>query len=451
MEITVQDLHRGMPLLLRWGGKSPYPEIAGELSEYALNPGWKVPEQMDHFFTRIDETTSIMKDARIIPMNTLDLDIDYLRTDFELNDIRALQGYAPDAQRVPGEQIQDIYEFEESNPYFHRHSLHAVRTVAFTEVPKTFLDENLESENFLFTVAPLYMNQLGMEIEKQGLFGIKNPARPNGRSSMDSLDGIFQQLRVIDGEYETGTDNPQGFGSAFSPANGSIIKQFMDKISEYINQNGNTKGAKFYVSKVLYYQLLQEVTTRETEWGDHVIRNGENMTIFDIPIVNVDCLNPRSNPRKRNYWNHVALLGQPQSMTWGIYKGIESETSKQHNKLNYLTSWEASFDTLILWEQDVLGFDVVDGAVGGFSIKVIDSTKEGVAGATVEIYDPTSDNPDEAIQTDTTEANGVVTFDGLAYGKYTIKVTANTYKDETVDGVILNEAEEVEVIKLRKA
>ena len=116
-----------------------------------------------------------------------------------------------------------------------------------------------------------------------------------------------------------------------------------------------------------------------------------------------------------------------------------------------MTSWEASFDTLVLWEQDVLGFDVVDGAVGGFSIKVIDSTKEGVAGATVGIYDPTSDNPDTAIQEKTTGDNGVATFNGLAYGKYTIKVAADTYKDETVDGVILNEAEEVEVIKLRKA
>ena len=447
VEITKEKLKNGTPMILRWSG-SPYPND----SVYATNAGWRLPETMDTFFTRIDEKTSIIKDARLIRMNELDLDLQYLRTNMELQDLRRIQGYADDADYIPRSQIQDITAFDESTPKFLKNSLHVTRGVAYTEVAETFIDENLEKSNFLSKSGSLYMQQLGLDIEKVGLMARANPTRPNRRSMMDSMDGIFQQLKDVDARYETGTDNPKGFGSAFSLGNGSVIKQVMDKIDEFMAQNGNLNGAKFYVSKVLNNRILREVTTRETDWADHVLRDGYNMSILGVPIVVVDCLNPLSDPRKRNYWNHLALLAEPTSMIWGVYKDIESKTSYQHRYLNYLTTWQVAFDTGILWEQDLLAFDVLDEATGKFVITVEDSAKTPIEGATVEIYDKESNNPDEPVlPAGTTNGSGVVEFEGLKYGKYLIKVTADEYKDNEIADVILNEEIETETIKMKKA
>ena len=446
VEITVNELHKGVPMILRWSG-TPYPND----SVYASNPGWRLPESMDVFFTRIDEKTSIIKDARLIKMNELDFELQYLRTEMELQDVRRIQGYPDDADYIPRSQIQDITAFEESKPSFRKNALHAQRGVAYTEVAETFIDENLEKTNFLEKSGTLYMNQLGLDMEKVGLMAKADPTRPNGRSLMDSMDGIFQQLKDVDAGYQTGTDNPKGFGSAFSAGNGSVIKQVMDKIEEYIAQNGNLDGAKFYISHVLYNKILREVTTRETDWADNVLRNGYEMSILGVPMVKVDCLNPLSDPRKRNYWGHLALLAQPQSMLWGVYEDITSKTSYQHRYLNYLTTWQVAFDTGILWEQDLLAFEVRDGATGKFIITVEDSTKAPIEDATVEIYDKTSNTPDTPLFTDTTSSTGVVEFDGLAYGKYFIKITHDEYKDLELPDVILNEEIEVETAKMKKS
>lgn len=445
VKVTMEDMEQYKPLILRWSG-SPYPPN----SKYALNPGWRLPEQLDHFFTRIDEKTSIIKDATLIKMNELDLDLSFLRTNMELQDIRALQGYAADSGRIAGSQIQDITAFEESTPKFTKKEMHVTRGVAYTEVAKTFLDENLEKSNFMYKAGALYMNELGRAVEKVGLFAKADPTRPNGRNMMDSFDGIFQQLKTVDANYTTGTDEPKGFGSPIS-TKGSVVKQIMDKIEEFIAQNGNDDAAKFYVSKVIKNKILREITTRETDWADSVLRNGSEMSIFGVPIVVVDSFNPLSDPRKRNYWNHVALLCDPAQLVWGVYKDIESETSKQHRYLNYLTTWEVSFDTAMIWEQDVLAFDVIDSATGSFVITVTNKSGTAISGATVEIYDPTSQTPETAIDSDTTNASGVVQFDGLSQGKYNIKVTADDYKDKLESDVILNEELETEVIKLTAA
>lgn len=455
VEITVNDLKNGTPMVLRWGGKTPYPQDPE--SPYAINPGWRLPEKFDYFFTRIDENTSLLQDTTIIRMEELDKDISYLKTEIDIDDIRALKDYPADADRVPGEQIQDIYEFSEAVPQFRKNALHVKRGVAFTEVPETFIDENLERENFLQTTGDLYMKQLGLALEKKVAFSRYNPTRPNGRNMFDSLNGIFQQLKYVDQNYETGTDNAKGFGTTFDLGNGSIVKQFMEKIEEYEYQNGKDDYNVFYVSKVLYNKVLQEITTRETDYGDQVLRRGGQLTIFDTPLRKVDFLNPLIDPKKRNYWDHVALLADASSIAVGIYGGddpqnvIKSRTTYEHKTLNYLTSWQLAFDTLLLWEQDVLGFEVISRETGKFTINVINSAKEGVGGATVEVYDLTADNPDTPVGNGTTNDSGAVEIEGLAYGKYDIKITADEYKERTIHDVILNEPIEIETIKLTKA
>lgn len=205
-------------------------------------------------------------------MYELDLDLQYLRTNVELQELRRTQDYSDDEDYIPHSQIQDITVFE--------------------EVAETFIDENLEKSNFLSKSGSPYMKQLGFDIEKAGLMAKVNSERPNRRSIVDSFDSIFQQFKDVDARYETGTVDPKGFGSAFRTANGSFIKQVMDKIDEFIAQKANLQGGKFYVYKVLNNKILREIATLETDWADDILRDDYNIPILSEPIVVVDSLNP---------------------------------------------------------------------------------------------------------------------------------------------------------------
>lgn len=435
------------PIILKWAD-SPFNESTVEPdSRYAFNPGWQQPTQVDNFYKRLEEKTSIIKDATFIKMESLQHNIEYLRNELNFDDVRYLATDEPAHKK--GAQIQDIYQFRESRPSFHRNSLNAKNFVAYTLIPETFLKENIEKESFLpFIESDLGM-RAGIETERLGMFGIANSSRPHGRSGYDSIDGIFQQLQNINSTAETGTDQPQGFGSPIKAVTGTVIPQLQDKIQEFIDQNGRDEYAKFYVSRKLYNQILKEASQRETNAGDGVFFNGSEVKIFGTEIKRVDFLNPLMDITKRNGWGHLALLCDPASLAWGFFNEVESKSTYEHDKLSYLTSIQCAFDTAIIWEEDVLAFTVGDTENAGKLVAtVIDSSKNGINGAKIEVF--SADDTTTALQTVTVAAdNGTVEIDSLAYGKYVLKVSATDYKTKTVD-IVVNNATETTTIKLTK-
>lgn len=437
------------PIIMKWAD-SPFNESTVEPeSRYAFNPGWQQPTQVDNFYKRLEEKTSIIKDATFIKMESLQHNLEYLRNELWFDDVRylATDGNDTSGQPLKGRQIQDIYKFEESRPSFHRNSLNAKNFVAYTLIPETFLRENIEKESFLPYIESDLGMRAGIEAERLGMFGIANSARPHGRSGYDSIDGIFQQLQNINQTAQTGTDEPQGFGSPIKARSGSIISQMQDKLQEFIDQNGRDEYAKFYVSRKLYNQILKEASKRETNAGDGIYFNGSEVKIFGTEISRVDFLNPLMDVRRRNGWGHLALLADPASLAWGFFNEVESKSTYEHDKLSYLTSIQCAFDTAIIWEEDVLAFEVADVEnAGDLVATVIDSSKAGISGAKIELFE---EGKDTASYTGTTEANGIATISGVPYGRYSAKITATSYKAKEVD-IVVNNATETTTIKLTK-
>lgn len=455
--------------IIKWA-ETPYnAETEGRESRYAFNPGWTQPTQVDRFYRRMEEKSSILKDSTRISMDSLSQEIDYLRTELHFDDLRYVQTLDNDADI--GKPIQDVYKFRESIPKFHRKSLEITNCVARSLLPESFLKENIEKESFLASFESDLSNAASPTIERIGMYGIKDPSRPHGRSAMDSKDGIFQQLSVINRDARTGSDDPQGFGSPFITKQGNIVEQFMEKIDEFIAQNGKDDYAQFYISRSLYNKVLQEVSRRETDGGDGVLFNGREVSIFGIPLKRVSFLNPRTDAIKRNGWGHMALLCDPASMVWGFFNELESKSSYVHEKLSYLNTLQVGFDVIPIWEQDVLAFNIDDFGSGDLTLHVVDATGTGIDGATIEIFDPTSKTPDTPLFTGKTATvpvldpmgNPVLDVDGnpvveagvasiadVPYGKYTVKVSANKFKTQEFEKTVINNDAETMYVTLKK-
>lgn len=440
-------IEAGKPIVMKWAD-SPFNTAADEPdSRYAFNPGWMQPTQVDNFYKRLEEKTSIIKDATFIKMESLQHNLEYLRNELWFDDVRYVSNL-DDATGKVGSQIQDIYKFDESRPSFHRNSLNATNFVAYTLIPETFLKENIEKESFLPYIESDLGMRAGIEAERIGMFGIKNTARPHGRSGFDSMDGIFQQLQNINQTAVSGTDQPQGFGSPIKGKPGTVIPELQDKLQEYIDQNGRDEYSNFYVSRKLYNQILKEAAVRETSKGDSVFFDGSEVRIFGTTIKRVDFLNPLMDARKRNGWGHMALLCDPASLAWGFFNEVESKSTYEHDKLSYLTSIQCAFDTGIIWEEDVLAFEVSSEETGSYVATVTDADGK-VNGAKLEVFETGDDTT--ALYNGTTDTNGVATIADIPYGKYDVKVTEAGHKTKTVKGVIINNATETGAIKLTKA
>ena len=238
--------------VLKWS-ESPFNT---EDSPYAFNPAWMHETQTESFYRRMEEKSSIIKDGTRITMDSLRHEIDYLRTDFNFDDVRYVQDL--DTSDLVGKQIQDIYKFDESRPFFHRKALQATNLVAYSLLPETFLRENIEKESFLPSLEAEFSQKAALSVERIGMYGVRDTSRPNGRSAMDSVDGVFHQLQKINQTAVTGTDMPQGFGSPILTKEGNIVQQLQEKLDEFVAQNGRDEYAQFYVSRKLYNKLLQE-------------------------------------------------------------------------------------------------------------------------------------------------------------------------------------------------
>lgn len=442
-------IESGKPIVMKWADSPFNTATDAPESRYAFNPGWMQPTQVDNFYKRLEEKTSIIKDSTFIKMESLQHNLEYLRNDLKFDDIRYVADLdkptTTGADNPVGRQIQDIYKFEESRPSFERKSLNVTNFVAYTLIPETFLKENIEKESFLPYIESDLGMRAGIEAERIGMFAKADSTRPHGRAGMDSMDGIFQQLKNINNRAIQGTDQPQGFGSPITTASG-VISQLQDKLQEFIDQNGRDEYANFYVSRKLYNQILKEASVRETTQGDSVFFNGSEVSIFGTKIKRVDFLNPYLSSVKRNGWGHLALLCDPASICWGFFNEVESKSTYEHEKLSYLTSIQCAFDTGIIWDEDVLAFDVNTSESGSLVATISD--KDGVvSGATVEVFKE-GNTDGTALYSGTTGTNGVATVSSVPYGKYDVVIKEKDHKTKTVTGVIVNNATETIAVKI---
>lgn len=347
MIITKENIRNNEPFILKWAN-----DVAKR--DGAYSPTWKNPTEADNFLVHLDNQTSIINDCRFIVMDAMQYDISYLRVKARLQYMGKRSG-ANKGKQLTSDYTTDI---DETVPEFSKSSLNAVPFSAFTWTPKTFLLQNIEKADFLPQMEALLAERAGVSAEAIGMYG-KKEASPSSQDGMEYLDGIFQQAKDVNTAYEEIVDPiakkqaPMGYYTDID-ASKPYIPQLQMMLTQFSIQKGNRSQAIFYVSNMIYGLLTQEAGERETQSGDALYFNGAELTLWNTPIRVADFLDTPEND-----FGEQILLCDPSSIVFGFLDEITSENTYEHQEKSYLSSVDVFFDTLILWNKDVLVAEVV--------------------------------------------------------------------------------------------
>lgn len=338
--------------VVKWGGAS----ITGTDENNKMSPGWMLETQEDSLLVRLDEQTSIMKDSNFIKMDARQHAIDYL---FVRPTLQPMSNNG-------GLFNAELSTLTETIPKFARRELDAKPYVAYTYTPKQFIWENVEKEAFLGQYESLLAEACGVSAEAVAMYADKD----NG----DTIDGLFKQLKLISQETdeEVIRENGKGFYGVVdrTPETGTLVGQIMDFITAFIDQNGNIDNAVIYTSVMTRGTILKETAQRQTDLGDTVYINGNDVTIFGVPVKTASFLS-----RPMNGQGEKILICDPKSIVFGFVSQIESESTYEHSRKAYLSSIDLEMDIGMIYPVDVLYADIQDGAITG---KVTNNTQEAV-------------------------------------------------------------------------
>jgi len=338
--IKKADIQNNVPFVLKW---SKVPGTAG-----AYNPGWKQQTEADKFLELIENTPTLMNDARFITMDSIQYDISYLKMDVELESMEVLSGDNTGSQ-------SDQSNITDTTPQFSRSSLEAHGYTAKTWTQKTWLLANIEKESFLPHIEQILAERAGYSAELLSVYGIRK-ASSRTKAGYDHIDGILKQCAEIYTDYQTAVlTNPQAPMGTYTDIDlsKSLIPQLKKMIAQYSKQQGNRANAKFYVSSTMEGRLMEEADARETDEGDRIYFKGDQLYIWGVPITVANFLDT-----PKNSYNEHIILANPDSIVYGFLEDITSENEYSVDKKAYLSTVDVFFDVLILYAKDVLCAEV---------------------------------------------------------------------------------------------
>ena len=338
--IKKADIQNNVPFVLKW---SKVPGTAG-----AYNPGWKQQTEADKFLELIENTPTLMNDARFITMDSIQYDISYLKMDVELESMEVLSGDNTGSQ-------SDQSNITDTTPQFSRSSLEAHGYTAKTWTQKTWLLANIEKESFLPHIEQILAERAGYSAELLSVYGIRK-ASSRTKAGYDHIDGILKQCAEIYTDYQTAVlTNPQAPMGTYTDIDLSeaLIPQIKKMIAQFSKQQGNRANAKLYVSSTMEGRLMEEADARETDEGDRIYFKGDQLYIWGVPIVVANFLDT-----PKNSYNEHIVLANPDSIVYGFLEDITSENEYSVDKKAYLSTVDVFFDVLILYAKDVLVAEV---------------------------------------------------------------------------------------------
>ncbi len=344
--VTRETIEKNLPFILKW---SKNPRDNGG----AINPGWKQQTEIDRFLELVENTPSILNDARFIQMESIEHDISYLRVKARLQSMKKLSG------ENKGAPLQKEYttDLDETVPEFSRSKLEAEPFSIFTYTSKLFLKTNIEKESFLPHMEAILAERAGYSAENIGMYGIKNE-NTTSTDGVHQIDGVFKQLENIAETYETNVAKdrkaPMGYFKDID-ATKQLVPQVKKMITQFSKQRGKRANAKIYVSTEFEGLLIEEADERPTEKGDNLYFDNGQLKLWGVPISQADFLDEPDN----GYGEQI-LMADPDSIVFGFVNEIESENDYELSAKAYLSTVDVYFDVLILYNKDVLAAKIIN-------------------------------------------------------------------------------------------
>ena len=296
-----------------------------------LSPGWAEPT-FDDFFTKLDEEPVLLDQSRMIKMTSAQHDLDDLDADLDF-----------EAQRdtTTGNSLKLTETEIPLNRT--RKQLTAQALQAMVVISQNFLDENIEHDGFMSTLMNLLGSKTGPAMERWGIYSDPNATPVQGEASgFGMTKGLIAQ--AIDIKKDTTTD-----------ANG-------------VEQDGNMKNANIVVPPIMYTRIVRDISTRETELGDAILKDGKIPMIMGMEVVQDNTLRETRNgfdtmkftngEYKANGSNvtdmRYAFIGQPSNIAFGMMRDIKMYSQWDIREIGYIVAILAKADAKIHRDMDTL-------------------------------------------------------------------------------------------------
>ena len=340
--ITKADIaQRNTPVIVKWdkpltnNGAVTEGVIAGQATE---------------FIPRIEAESRLLGRLRYVEMDGETQDIQALRVRPKLKNMDKISGASA------GAQLDDITTLTEVKPEILKSTLEAQAFTAYTKIPKTFMETNIEKENFVAKYESLLAPGCAFSAEQIAIFGKKTDATEDG---LLALSGLLDQLDAVKTAYDsakaTNPKHPMGEFTTIHAGEGyDILSQLDAMLDQFTYQRGKRRLADFYVSSKMESKIIGALGVRETERGDKLVFDDEgNATYRGRKIIQLDALDDPENS-----YGDVIILMNSDSVGYGPVLEADSESQYYVHMKSYLTSVDWMFDVGIIFPEDVLYADV---------------------------------------------------------------------------------------------
>ena len=320
-----------------------------------LNPGWAEPTY-DDFFMRMEESTTLLDQSTMIPMTSLQHDIDDMELKVEL-----------DAQRNASTGNTIGLTSNETAPTFIRKQLVAIPLQAKTVITENWLDENIEGTRFLDKYLGRLGGAMGPAFERWALFAKKGVSTQTGEGTGYAMaDGILAQLEAI------AVDESANIGIYNKIPDNKLLESIINACIQYVSQGGNVVGATIVLPPVIYSKLVAEIAAnKSTEFDRYVLVEGGITKIMGMEVKQDDILRSTRNlfgTRKfdsttgaydpTNGSNQTGLtwgfITKADNLVFGMMKNIETRNQYDIDVLGYKVAGLCKGDVKVHWDQDTI-------------------------------------------------------------------------------------------------
>jgi len=271
-----------------------------------LDEGILTPDKFDQFVRVIQRRTRILDEARFIPMDSQQVEID--RVGFVGRVLRA--GLESDKT-----SHKTLEEGDHVKPEFWNNKLIAQELQAITGIKDQALRRNIERGNFEDTLLDLFGEAAGRDLEEF-----------NVRADTDTAYGTDAVLSLTDGWAKLAENHIYGQNGDFDPSDSdaypeNMFEALLSAIPKKYLQNRSEW--RFYVDwdvENAYRNLLRE---RQTSLGDAATLQHQDLTYKGIPVRYVPMLE-RDNASQGD----IAMLQHPDNMVWGLFHEVTIERDR---------------------------------------------------------------------------------------------------------------------------
>ena len=322
-------------------------------SDGDLEPGLRTPT-FDEFLTRMVKEPVFMNQCTVIPMTSLQHNLDMFSKDPDFESQRNLStgisyGYADLTDLGPERTQKQLL----------------ARPLALKSVmTQNFIDENIEKQGFLSTWTSYLAAQAGPAMERFGVFS-DTASTETVASGLKATDGILKQLLAINGGAQAKTT---GVGNLIY--SNEVADGIFRNINRYVDNDGDLDNATLVLPPQMYSRFMAEVSAdRDTNLGDIIWENGRTPKVMGITIKQDAVLRNSPNGFDEKGFTSAgeydvdgtdvdkllwAFLSKPSNNVFGIMRDTEVKQEYSIDVLGYKTALLAKADAKVVFSEDTM-------------------------------------------------------------------------------------------------